>query len=351
MSQTIVGIGISGMGRIGRLLVRRMFELHKDGESLPLKAINSTYPAETIAHLLKYDSVHGKGNFDISVENDDLIINGVKIKMNYERDPANIPWASQGVNIVIDATGKFNHREGSSLHLQGGAEKVIISAPGKNMDLTVVMGVNDQDYNPERHHLLSTASCTTNCVAPILHVLDQAIGVQEGWVTTVHAFTNDQKHLDNPHKDLRRARACTQSIIPTTTGIGKALADILPELSRSIQGTSLRVPVPDVSVCDMTLTFKQQVTVEQLKEAFLQSNIMGTYIDVSDEPLVSSDYIGNDFSAIVDGLSLAAFGNQAKILAWYDNEWGYACRVVDMAHLVVQKSTVQIESKQYSYSE
>lgn len=340
LNQNFSGIGISGVGRIGRLLVRRMFELRRAGEVLPLKAINSTHPVETVAHLLKYDTVHGRSHLDITTKDGKLVIDGVEIEVVSERDPANIPWKALGVDLVIDSTGKFNSREGSGLHLQAGAKKVIISAPGKDMDITVVMGVNDKDYDPNRHHLISTASCTTNCVAPVLYILDKEIGVESGWVTTVHAYTNDQKHLDNPHKDLRRARACAQSIIPTSTGIGKALKDILPELAKSVQGTSLRVPTPDVSISDMTLTLKKQVTVDDLRHAFLKSELMGRYIDLSDEPLVSSDYIGCIYSSVIDGLSLDASGNQAKVLSWYDNEWGYACRVVDMARLVVSKPAV-----------
>jgi glyceraldehyde 3-phosphate dehydrogenase len=333
--QTNYGIGINGIGRIGRLVLRRALDSNPSG-ALPVRAINSSYSAETIAHLLKYDSVHGKWNAHIETGEDRLIINGQEIVLSYERDPENIPWKDMGVRVVADATGKFTSREGASRHLNSGAEKVVVTAPGKEMDITVVIGVNDGDYRHDQHHLISTASCTTNCVAPVLQALDQSIGIEEGWVTTVHAFTSDQRHLDNPHKDLRRARACGESIVPTSTGIGKALAHVLPHLSQSIHGLSLRVPVPDVSICDMTLTMKRDVTVDDLRRAFVQSSLYGRILDVSDEPLVSSDYIGNPYSSIVDGLSLAVHGRQAKVLAWYDNEWGYACRVVDMLSLICE---------------
>lgn len=329
-----VGFGINGLGRIGRLVLRRLMEQEDFFTPQRVMAINSLYPVETIAHLLKYDSIHGKYEAEISVENEKLVINGQKIAVTCERDPQRIPWRSLGVNVVIEATGKFNHREGASLHRSSGADKVIVTAPGRNLDFTAVMGVNDHDYQPEQHHLISTASCTTNCVTPILNILDRSFGITDGWITAVHAYTNDQNHLDNPHKDLRRARSCMQSIIPTTTGIGKALVDVLPHLSDSIRGISLRVPVNDVSLADMTLTMRATPTVAEVKRIFMSSGIMNRYIAFTEEPLVSADFIGNDKSAIIDGLSLDCFGNQVKVLAWYDNEWGYACRVVDMAIFV-----------------
>ncbi|MEB3102288.1 type I glyceraldehyde-3-phosphate dehydrogenase [Ferviditalea candida] len=338
-------IGISGMGRIGRLVLRKMFD--SEATAATVKAVNSTYPAATIAHLLKYDTVHGTWKADIQAEEDQLIINGHIIKMIYERDPAQIPWAAYGVKTVIDATGKFNNRDGAGLHLKGGAENVIISAPGKKMDLTVVMGVNDHLYDPEKHKLISAASCTTNCLSPVLKILDDAFKVRQGWMTTVHAYTNDQRHLDNPHKDLRRARACVNSIIPTSTGVREALVDVLPHLAPVVQGMSLRVPTPDVSLIDLTAEVAEPVTVERLKEAFRKASegSFAPYVEFNEEPLVSSDYVGNDKSAIVDGLSLMAFGNQVKVLAWYDNEWGYACRVVDLAGMVHSKRQQRSEGE------
>lgn len=325
------GIGISGMGRIGRLLVRKM--MSDPTISQYLKAVNSLHPAETIAHLLKYDTVHGTWDADIEIGDHSIIINGHHIAFVMERDPSKLAWSSHGVEIAIDATGKFTDRIGAGSHLAAGASKVIVTAPGNGLDLTVVMGVNHDLYDTDKHRLLSAASCTTNCVAPILKVLDDAFKVKSGWVTTVHAFTNDQQHLDNPHIDLRRARACGQSIIPTKTGIGKALVEVLPHLAPVVQGMALRVPVPDVSAVDLVAQLSREVTVDDVKDAFKQA-MKGTYVGIvaiNEEPLVSSDYIGNSHSVVVDGLSLMAAGEQLKLLAWYDNEWGYASRVIDLA--------------------
>ncbi|MBP1993382.1 type I glyceraldehyde-3-phosphate dehydrogenase [Paenibacillus eucommiae] len=326
-------IGINGTGRIGRLLLRRAFDnIH----GLDIAVINTVSPVETLVHLLQYDTVHGKWNAVIEIEQDHIIINGKRIRITSSRNPELIGWDKYGVDIVVDATGKFNDRVGASRHLESGASRVIITAPGKEMDLTVVMGVNESDYDPEKHFLLSTASCTTNCLAPVLQVLDQAFQVQSGWMTTIHSYTNDQHHLDNSHPDLRRARACTQSIIPTSTGVQKALKDVLPHLAPKMRGTSLRVPTQDVSIIDLTVQLGRSVTVEEVKEAFLQaidgSDSIGRFIDWSDQPLVSTDYVGNDKSAIVDALSTIVMGNELKLLAWYDNEWGYACRVIDFVN-------------------
>lgn len=328
-----MGVGINGLGRIGRLLVRRAFT----ERNLDIRVVNASHPVDSIAHLLKYDSVHGRWDADISTSNGDLIINGKTVKVISERDPANISWNNWGVGLVLDATGKFNDRDGAMKHMIGGAERVLITAPGKNMDFTVVMGANDQLYDPERHKIISAASCTTNCVAPVLRMLDELFTVKRAWVTTVHAYTNDQNHLDNPHKDLRRARACTQSIIPTTTGIGKALSGVLPHLAPVVEGVSLRVPVPNVSLADITLDLGIAVNRESAAAAIKAASAseqFSPYVEWSEEPLVSADYIGSDRSAAIDGLSLAAAGHQLKLLAWYDNEWGYACRVVDAARMV-----------------
>lgn len=331
-------LGISGMGRIGRLLVRSIFSTDK--RHLNLKAINCSHPVETIAHLLKYDTVHGKWDADISVQNGDLIINGNVIKIVAQREPEKIPWGALGVELVLDATGKFNNRQGAERHVAGGASNVIITAPGKEMDLTVVMGVNDRLYDPEKHKFLSAASCTTNCVSPVLSVLDRNFEVKSGWMTTVHAFTSDQNHLDNPHKDLRRARACTQSIVPTTTGVGKALIDVLPHLAPHIQGTSLRVPTQDVSIIDLTVKVARPVTIEEVKSAMrsaAEGDLAGI-LGYTEEPLVSSDFIGNKHSAVIDGLSVMVMDDQVKVLAWYDNEWAYANRVVELANLVAERT-------------
>ncbi|MCZ8520813.1 MULTISPECIES: type I glyceraldehyde-3-phosphate dehydrogenase [Paenibacillus] len=331
------GIGISGMGRIGRLLVRKLFSGDESG--LVLKAINCVYPAETVAHLLKYDTVHGRWDAEVGVEDGRLVINGRTVRIVGERDPEKLPWRELGVELVLDATGKFNHREGAGKHLAAGASGVILTAPGKDVDLTVVMGVNDGRYEPDRHRILSAASCTTNCLAPVLHILDSAFGVVSGWMTTVHSFTSDQNHLDNPHKDLRRARACTQSIVPTSTGVGKALGDVLPHLAPHIQGLSLRVPTQDVSLVDLTAKVKRKADAAEVRRVFREAaeGAFSRYVDYTEEPLVSVDFVGSSKSAVIDGLSIAVLDDSIKVLAWYDNEWAYACRVVELAELTAER--------------
>lgn len=332
-----LGVGISGMGRIGRLLVRKICS--EDKQTFRLNAINCIYPVETIAHLLKYDTVHGKWDADISVIDGKLVINGNVIQLTFERDPANIAWNRLGVDLVVDATGKFNDREGATKHIAAGASHVLITAPGKQMDLTVVMGVNDHLYDPKKHQLLSAASCTTNCLSPVLHILDQAFEVQAGWMTTVHSYTSDQNHLDNPHKDLRRARACTESIVPTTTGVGKALIDVLPHLSSLIQGISLRVPTQDVSLVDLTVKVSHSCSPEQVKSVLQAASEgrLSSYVGYTDEPLVSADYIGCSKSAVIDGPSIMVMNDQIKVLAWYDNEWAYASRVAELVQLMTER--------------
>jgi len=324
-------VAISGTGRIGRLCIRKMCSA--TNPVYELKAINSTSPLHVLAHLLKYDSVHGTWDAQVEAMSDHLLINGRRVEVTSKREPELLPWAELGIELVIDATGKFNNREGAGRHIAAGAHKVLITAPGAQMDLTVVMGVNEARYEPERHHLLSAASCTTNCISPVLRILDEAFSIRSGWMTTVHAFTNDQNHLDNPHQDLRRARACTNAIIPTSTGVGKALADVLPHLASRIQGVSVRVPTQDVSLLDLQVAVGRSVTVDEVKQAIRQAvhGPIGAYVDYNELPLVSADYIGNDKSAIVDGLSMMTQDDQIKLLAWYDNEWAYACRVVDLA--------------------
>ncbi|NQX68650.1 type I glyceraldehyde-3-phosphate dehydrogenase [Paenibacillus alba] len=334
-------VGISGTGRIGRLCLRKA--LNDRQQDYEIKVINSTSPIQVLAHLLKYDSVHGRWDAKIEVLNDHvMIINGQRIAVISEREPDLLPWEDSGVELVVDATGKFNHRHGAERHLFAGAKKVLITAPGTNMDLTVVMGVNEHQYDPKRHRLLSAASCTTNCLAPILHILDEAFHVKQGWMTTVHAFTNDQNHMDNPHKDLRRARACTHSIIPTSTGVGKALLDVLPHLASRIQGVSVRVPTQDVSLMDLQVVVGRKVKVDDVKLAIQQAiaGQIGAFVDYNELPLVSVDYIGNKKSAIIDGLSIMTQEDQIKLLAWYDNEWGYANRVIDLvAYMSHMEST------------
>jgi glyceraldehyde 3-phosphate dehydrogenase len=334
-------VGISGTGRIGRLCLRKA--LTEKQQDFEINVINSTSPIHVLAHLLKYDSVHGTWDAKIDVLNDNLMkINGKLISVICEREPDLLPWEDYGVELVVDATGKFNHRHGAERHLFAGAKKVLITAPGTNMDLTVVMGVNEEKYDPKQHRLVSAASCTTNCIAPVLHILDEAFSVKQGWMTTVHAFTNDQNHMDNPHKDLRRARACTNSIIPTSTGVGKALIDVIPHLASQIQGVSVRVPTQDVSLLDLQVVVGRKVSVDDVKFAIKKAiaGQIGTFVDYNELPLVSADYIGNEKSAIIDGLSIMTHENQIKLLAWYDNEWGYTNRVIDLvAHMSRAEST------------
>lgn len=335
-------VGLSGTGRIGRLVLRRALEQKDWNWSIGL--INSTLPVQDLVHLLQYDSTHGKWNAEVTCETGAIIIDDVRIPVVSEKDPERIPWADYGVDTVIDATGRFVDRSGASKHLLAGAQRVVLTSPSKDADATVVMGVNDQQYVPAQHRIVSVASCTTNCLAPVLSILDRAFGVEKGWMTTVHAFTNDQNHMDNGHKDLRRARSCTSSIIPTTTGVSQALADVLPELASCIQGNSIRVPVQDVSLIDLQVTLKSVVSQEDVRAAFKAAiaSGLGRFVGYNELPLVSSDYIGNPHSAIIDGLSITTRENEAKILAWYDNEWAYACRVCDVTQLIAEQEYCQL---------
>lgn len=322
-------VAITGFGRIGRMVFRKAI-LEDD---LNVVAINATYPAETLAHLIKYDTTHGKFQADVQVEGDYIVVNGKRVKLLGSRDPRELQWKDLDIDIVIEATGKFNEREKAALHLQAGAKKVILTAPGKNEDVTVVMGVNESDLNVDKHDIISNASCTTNCLAPVAKVLDESFGIENGLMTTVHAYTNDQKNIDNPHKDLRRARACGQSIIPTTTGAAKALALVLPQLKGKIHGMALRVPTINVSLVDLVVDLKREVTGEEVNNAFIQAanGPLKGIMDYTTEPLVSVDFNTNPHSTIIDGLSTIVMdGTKVKVLAWYDNEWGYSCRVVDL---------------------
>ena len=343
-------IGINGFGRIGRMVFRKAF---MDG-TVEVVAVNASYPAATLAHLVKYDTVHGTWDQNIRGEGNALFVNDKMVTLTSTRNPEEIPWGDMGVDIVIEATGKFVDHEGASKHIAAGAKKVIITAPGKNEDVTIVMGVNEKDYDPEQHHIISNASCTTNCLAPVVKVLNDAFGIDSGMMTTVHAYTNDQMNLDNPHKDLRRARACGQSIIPTSTGAAKAVAKVIPELAGRLNGLALRVPTPNVSIVDFVANVKQSVTVDDVNRALQQASFgsMTGYLQFSEEPLVSSDFNGSDFSSIVDGLSTMVIGDkQVKVMAWYDNEWGYSCRVVDLAKHVgnaLEASKANESSDQYT---
>ncbi|ULT55921.1 glyceraldehyde-3-phosphate dehydrogenase [Neobacillus drentensis] len=331
-------IAINGFGRIGRMVFRKAIY---EG-NLEVVAINASYPAETLAHLIKYDTNHGTFQGDVIPLDNELIVNGKRVKLLNNRVPEELPWRELGIDIVIEATGKFNSREQAARHLEAGAKKVILTAPGKNEDVTIVMGVNEDMLDLNQHDIISNASCTTNCLAPVAKVLDQTFGIESGLMTTIHAYTNDQKNIDNPHKDLRRARSCGQSIIPTTTGAAKAISLVLPQLKGKLHGMSLRVPTPNVSLVDLVVDLKCDVTLDDINQAFLEAanGSLKGILDVTMEPLVSVDFNTNAHSAIIDGLSTMVMGTRkVKVLAWYDNEWGYSSRVVDLALYVAEEIT------------
>jgi glyceraldehyde 3-phosphate dehydrogenase len=332
-----VKVGINGFGRIGRNILRAA---RQQGADIEFVAVNDITTPATLAHLLKYDTILGRFPGTVSLEGDSLVVDGKSIKVLAERDPKNLPWGDLGADIVIESTGKFTDATLAKAHIEAGAKKVIISAPAKNEDLTVVMGVNEKAYDPAKHHILSNASCTTNCLAPVAKVLNDSFGIESGLMTTVHAYTNDQVILDFPHKDLRRARAAAQAIIPTTTGAAKAVALVLPELKGKFHGMALRVPVPDVSLVDLTVILSQPATVDSINAAFREAaaGSLKGILGVSDEPLVSADYLHESLSTVVDLLSTMAVGDLFfKVLAWYDNEWGYSCRTVDLAKYVGER--------------
>lgn len=338
-----VKAGINGFGRIGRMCLRASL----NNPNLEVVAINGTSPPSSLAHLLKYDTVHGTLDADVRWDDDHLIINGRAIRIVSDRNPANIYWGDLGVDVVIESTGKFNSGPASRIHLENGAKKVVITAPAKDEDITIVMGVNENKYNPNIHHIISNASCTTNCLGPVVKVLNEKFGISYGFMSTVHAFTTDQRSLDNSHKDLRRARACSQSIVPTTTGAAKAIGIVMPELKGRLNGISIRVPVPDVSLVDLVVDLNREITVKEINSAFAEAanGPLKKYLQCCNEPLVSSDFKGNSYSAIIDTLSTMVIGPKtAKILAWYDNEWGYACRVIDLAEYVTQPIIAQKDS-------
>ncbi|MFC4404906.1 type I glyceraldehyde-3-phosphate dehydrogenase [Gracilibacillus xinjiangensis] len=325
-----VKVGINGFGRIGRNVFRQALK----NNEVEVVAVNDLTDANMLAHLLKYDSVHGKLEEEVSVKGDALVVGGKEIKVLSDRDPANLPWGDLGVEIVVESTGFFTKREAAAKHLDAGAKKVIISAPASNEDITVVMGVNEDKYDPANHHVISNASCTTNCLAPYAKVLNDTFGLKRGMMTTIHSYTNDQQILDLPHKDYRRARAASENIIPTTTGAAKAVSLVLPELEGKLNGMAMRVPTPDGSLVDLVAELDKEVTVEEvngaLKEA-AEGKLKGI-LGYSDEPLVSVDYIGNTNSSTIDGLSTMVMeGNMVKVVSWYDNEMGYSSRVVDLA--------------------
>lgn len=327
-----VKVGINGFGRIGRNSLR--YAVRK---GLEVVAVNDLTDAKTLAHLLKYDSVHGIFEKDVYEKDGSIFVDGKEIKVYAEKDPSNLPWKALGVEIVLECTGIFTDKEGASRHLAAGAKKVLISAPAKNEDITIVLGVNEEKYDPAAHHVISNASCTTNCLAPVAKVLLEKFGIKKGLMTTVHSYTNDQRILDLPHKDLRRARAAAVSIIPTTTGAAKAVSLVLPELKGKLNGFAMRVPTPNVSVVDLVCELEKPATVEEVNQALASAaaNELKGILDYTDLPLVSIDFNGNSHSSIVDGQSTMVIGdNMVKVISWYDNEWGYSCRLVDLAFFV-----------------
>lgn len=336
-------IAINGFGRIGRMVFRQIIQ----EESIHVAAINVMYPAETVAHLIKYDSTHGVFEGDIEVEENAIIVNGKRVQLTSDRDPSKLPWKELGVDIVLEATGVFNERSKAAMHLEAGAKKVILTAPGKNEDVTIVLGVNDDKLDVSKHDVISNASCTTNCLAPVAKVLNDTFGIENGLMTTVHAYTNDQKNLDNPHKDLRRARSCGQSIIPTSTGAAKALSLVLPELEGKIHGMALRVPTPNVSLVDLVVDLNREVTVEEVNEAFKNAaeGALKGIIRYTTEPLVSIDFNTTTESATIDALSTIVMGSRkVKVLAWYDNEWGYSARVVELTKKVAKALDLTVKA-------
>ena len=333
-----IRIGINGFGRIGRLTLRTINHYH--AEELEVAAINDLTDAGTNAHLLKWDTTYGRYPGTVKATGDSLVIDSKEIKVLSERDPGNIPWHEYGVDIVIESTGIFNDATKAAAHKQGGAKKVIISAPAKNEDITLVLGVNEELYQPDKHHIISNASCTTNCIAPIAKVLHQSFGIRKGLMTTIHAYTNDQRLQDMFHSDLRRARSAAENIVPTTTGAARAVTQVIPELKGKLHGLAFRVPVATVSVVDLVAELDKDVTVDEVNKAFMSAAVdpLKGILDYCQEPLVSSDFKGNSASSIVDAPSTMVIGsNMVKVLAWYDNEWGYCCRLADLALYIVGK--------------
>lgn len=331
-------IGINGFGRVGRQSLKAILERHP--WDLEVVAINDITNTQTNAHLFKYDSTYGRFPGDIQATSDSLIVDGHIIQVYAQHDPSQIPWGDLGVDLVIESAGHFTEAKTAIAHLRGGAKKVIISAPAKGEDLTVVLGVNEAVYDPTKHHIISNASCTTNCLAPVANVLHMAFGIECGLMNTIHAYTNDQRILDQVHKDLRRARSAAVNMIPTTTGAARALALVIPELKGRVDGLSVRVPTTTVSMVDFVVTVRKETTKERVNEVFTSAAAgpLKGILDYTEEPLVSSDLRGDPHSAIVDGLSTMVMGGtMIRVLAWYDNEWGYACRVADLAAFIANK--------------
>ncbi|RLE78116.1 MAG: type I glyceraldehyde-3-phosphate dehydrogenase [Thermoprotei archaeon] len=334
-----IKVAINGFGRIGRIFYRAALKDPEFMKNFEIVAVNDLAPPNMLAYLLKYDSVHGILKNEISWKENAIIVDGHEIKAFQIPDPAKLPWKELGIDIVLESTGRFRDRQSASKHLEAGAKRVIISAPAKEPDITVVMGVNHELYDPEKHYIISNASCTTNALAPVVKVLYENFGFVKGFMTTTHAYTNDQRLLDLVHRDFRRARAATLSIIPTTTGAAKAIGLVIPELKGRLDGVALRVPVADGSIVDLVAELEKEVTKEEVNEAFkkaAEGNLKGI-LEYTEEPIVSIDIIGNPHSAIVDGLSTNAIGNMVKVFAWYDNEWGFSCRLVDLMKYIAEK--------------
>ena len=329
-------IAINGFGRIGRDFLRAATDSAEN--NLEVVAVNDITTAETLANLLKYDSTYGVWSREIAATKDTLSVDGHEIRVFAERDPARLPWRDMGVDIVIESTGKFRTRDAAAVHLQAGAKKVIITAPGKNVDATIVLGVNEDTYDPARHHVVSNASCTTNCLAPMISVLHQAFGVRRGLMTTIHSYTGDQNLLDGPHKDLRRARSAAVNMIPTSTGAAKAVGEVLPELAGRLRGIAVRVPVENGSLTDVTVELSAEVTEEQVNRVFAEAadGHLKPYLRYTEDPIVSRDIIGDPSSCIVDASLTIADGHLVKVFGWYDNEWGYANRTLDLATLMAR---------------
>ena len=335
-----IKVGINGFGRIGRQVYKAILENYAG--VLDVEGINDLMPVETNAHLLKYDSTYGRFPYEVEVRDGDLYVKGEKLKSFAEREPANLPWGDLGVDIVLECTGRFRDRDNAAKHLAGGAKKVIVSAPGKGMDATFVLGVNEEMYDAANHHILSNASCTTNCLAPAMKVLNDNFGVDYAMMTTVHAVTNGQAILDVAGSDLRRARTAFANIIPTTTGAARAISLVIPELEGKIDGMALRVPVVTGSVTDITAVLGTDVTLEQVKDAYRAAHAsegwLGKVLEYTEDPIVSTDIIASSYSSIIDGLAMMQMGNRTvKVLSWYDNEWGYASRLSDLAAYVAER--------------
>jgi len=330
-----VKVAINGFGRIGRLVFRAGYK-SKDVEFV---AVNDITDAHTLAHLLKYDSVHGTMDGDVKAKDDAIVVNGKEIKSYAIREPENLPWKELGVDVVLESTGRFTDRAGAERHMKAGAKKVVISAPAKGPDVTFVLGVNQEVYDKTKHHVISMGSCTTNCLAPIVKILQKEFGIEYGLMTTIHAFTNDQVVLDEPHKDLRRARAASLSMIPTTTGAAKAISEVIPELKGKLDGLAIRVPVPNVSIVDIVLTLSKNTTKDEVNGKFKEyaAGPMKGILLCSDEPLVSRDFNGNPHSSIVDLANTNVIGGKmVKVLSWYDNEWGFSNRMLELLSFIMK---------------